>query len=116
MRRLGVFAVMSAVVIAAVAWALGLRFAAPAEHRAIVISAGVAYVVQLFTFAMVRRAAMSAVVVRWQIGVLLRFVILVAYGLVLVKPFGLPVAAAMISLALFFFLSTLLEPVFLFKS
>jgi hypothetical protein len=109
------FAVLSGAVIALLAWLLGFAFGTPADHRAIRVSAAVAYVVQLFTFAIARYAT-GKVMVGWGIGMLLRFVVLVAYGFLILKPYGLPATAAMISLAVFLFLSTLIEPVLLLKT
>ena len=113
MKRITVFAVLSAAIIAVLAWLLGLAFRTPADHRAIWVSATVAYVVQLFTFAIARFAITSNVMVGWGIGVLLRLVTLVVYGFLILKPYGLPPISAMISLVAFFFLSTLIEPVLL---
>jgi hypothetical protein len=115
-KGISVFAVVSAAIIAVVAWLLGLVFSAPADLHAVRVSAAVAYVVQLFTFAIARYAARNNVVVGWGIGVMLRFVTLVVYGFLILKPYGLPPAAALLSLVAFFFLSTLIEPVLLLKS
>lgn len=116
MKGISVFAVVSAAIIAVVAWLLGLVFTAPADYHAVWVSAAIAYVVQLFTFAIARFTAGNNVVLGWGIGVLLRFVTLVVYGFLILKPYGLPPAAAMLSLVAFFFLSTLIEPVLLLKS
>ena len=110
MRRWALFAAASLVMIAACAWVLGLIFAGPGEHRAIATSAGVAWVVQLFGFAVARMMAATNVVAGWGLGMLLRFVALVVYALVIVKAFALPASAALLSLVTFFFVSTLIEP------
>jgi hypothetical protein len=52
-------------------------------------------------------------VAAWGAGALLRFVALVVYALVAVKVVGLPSLPALLSLFVFFFLSMLLEPLFL---
>ena len=49
----------------------------------------------------------------WGAGMLLRFVTLVLHALVGIKVMGYPPAPALLSLAAFFFVSTLIEPVFL---
>lgn len=116
MKGIGIFAVVSAAIIAVVAWLLGLVFSAPADYHAVWVSAAVAYVVQIFTFAIARYASKDNRVVGWGIGVILRFVTLVVYGFLILKPYGLPPVAAMLSLVAFFFLSTLIEPVLLLKS
>jgi hypothetical protein len=51
----------------------------------------------------------------WITGVALRFVALIVYAYVGVKLIGMPAAAALISLATFLFVSTLVEPKLLTK-
>ncbi|HEX5436035.1 MAG TPA: hypothetical protein VFW98_02675 [Gemmatimonadaceae bacterium] len=116
MKGMMLFMASSAVLIVLIAWLMGMGFETPADHRAIVISAVVAYVIQLFTFAIVRTTRRQNVMAGWGIGVILRFVTLIAYGFLILKPYGLPVLSAMVSLAAFLFLSTLIEPVMLAKS
>ena len=110
MKRWLMFAGASLVIIVAGAWLLGLIFASPAERRAIRVSAGVAWVAQLFGFAVARLLAATNVVAGWGLGMLLRFAVLAVYALVIVKAFALPAAAALLSLVTFFFVSTLIEP------
>jgi hypothetical protein len=86
---------------------------AEAAH-AIRVSAAVALVVQLFAFGIVRLARGSQnTIAAWGLGALLRAVVLGLYALVLVKSLGLVGTPAVVSLALFFFLSTLVEPLLL---
>ena len=47
---------------------------------------------------------------RMGVGALLRLLTLVVYALLAAKVFTMPLVAALISLAAFFFLSTLIEP------
>jgi hypothetical protein len=49
----------------------------------------------------------------WGAGSLVRLLTLVVYALLVVKTFGLSPAPALLSMAVFFFLSTLVEPLFL---
>jgi hypothetical protein len=49
----------------------------------------------------------------WGMGMLIRFIVLAIYAFLSSRVLGLPVAAALVSLAAFFFVSTLLEPVLL---
>ena len=49
----------------------------------------------------------------WGAGVALRLVALAVYALVAVPRLGLPLTAALVSVALYLFLSTLVEPFFL---
>jgi hypothetical protein len=109
-KGFALFALLSLALVAGAYWLLGLIYAAPAERRALAVSAAVAYVVQLFAFAVVRMMATTNVVAGWGLGILLRLVTLVVYALVIVKAFGLVPGAALFSLALFLFLSTLIEP------
>jgi hypothetical protein len=92
---------------------LGVAFDAPTERRAIWMSAGVAYVVQLLAFAIARLLRRDNVMLGWGMGVLVRLVTLVAFALVFVKALGLPPSAALISLVIYFFVTTLIEPLFL---
>ena len=113
MKGAALFAGVSLAIILAVGWLLGLTFASPDAERAIWISAAVAYVVQLFTFAIARLMARDNVIAGWGVGVLMRFVTLVVYALLIVRNFDLAPTAALISLATFFFLTTLIEPLLL---
>jgi hypothetical protein len=113
MRTLGMFAIVGALVIGAAGWVLSLVYRGPAAQQAIMISAVVAFVVQLLAFAIVRLSAGKNVIAGWGIGAVLRFLVFAVYVLVVVKAFALANPAAMISMAVFLFASTLLEPLFL---
>ena len=109
-KALLLYAAASVVLVAAAAWLLTLAFGEPAERRAILVSAAIALAIQLPAFALLRavkpRQAMSA----FAVGALLRMLALVLYALVGVRATGLPADAALVSLATFLFVSTLLEP------
>lgn len=113
MRSFGAFAATSAAIIAGAGWLLGLVFRSAAEHRSIWVSAGVAALVQLFAFAVVRLTLRHNVIAGWGLGALARMAALGLYALVLVNALGLVSSAALISLATFFFLTTLVEPLLL---
>ncbi len=113
MRKTAIFALVSLVVIALVAWILTFAFPTPADRHALVVSAGIAFVVQLISFTVARAWATTNVVAGWGLGMLLRFGVLAIYALVFVKVLALPMSAALVSLAAFFFVSTLFEPVLL---
>jgi hypothetical protein len=98
---------------AATGWLLTLGFAGPRDAAAIRLSAIVAVVVQLAAFAITTAFASRHLVAGWGAGSLLRFVTLVVYALLAVKVLGLAPVAALVSLATFLFLSTLVEPLFL---
>jgi hypothetical protein len=99
--------------IALVAWMLTLALSGPGATPAIGISAAVAAVVQIAAFAVTRSMIQRNVIAGWGAGSLVRFLALFVYGLIAVKILALPPVPALISLVVFFFLSTLLEPLFL---
>ena len=113
MRRVGLYAVIAAVVIGIAGALLALGFDAPGERRSILISAVLAFVVQLAAFAAIGLASAPNLMAGWGIGVLVRLLVLVAYALLVVQAVGLAPVAALISLATFFFLCTLVEPLVL---
>ena len=104
-----VFAVASLAAIALVGALLALVFRTAADHRAILTSAGLAWVVQLLAFGMARMASRERAIQAWGLGAALRFSVLLAYALVALRPLELPATSALISLAAFFFVSTLIE-------
>ena len=109
MKGLGRFALLASAAIAISGLLLSLVFRTPAERRALLVSAGVALVVQLLTFVMVRLATPRQVMRSWGAAALLRFATLLVYALVVVRMAGLPATAALLGLATFFFVSTLIE-------
>jgi hypothetical protein len=113
MKAVAVFAALSLALIALGAWVMTFLFDAPFAARAIWTSAAVAFAVQLIAGAIVKLSAKTNVVAGWGVGAVIRFVVLAVYALVFVKALGLPSTAALVSLAAFFFMSTLLEPLLL---
>ncbi len=114
MKRWATFAAACLTVIALLAALLGLLFRSPAERRALWITAGVALVVQLAAFAAVRAGSKKKnVMVGWGAGIGIRFAALIVWGLAGVSQLGLPQAAALLSMASFLFVTTLIEPLFL---
>ena len=81
--------------------------------RAVVTSAGVAFSTQLLTFGLARFFMPTNFMAGVGIGMLIRFGVLVAHGFVGAALLGLPQTPALVSLAAFFFLTTLIEPLFL---
>jgi hypothetical protein len=111
---MGVFVAVTLVVVLAGGWVLTLVYPGEDARRAVVASGGVALVVQVVAFAMARRAAArSNAVAGWGLGALLRMGVLALYALVVVQALGLASVPAMVSLAVFFFVSTLVEPLLL---
>ncbi len=111
-RTLG-FAGVSLVLILGLAWMLTLYWPDPTARQAIWFSAGVALAVQVVGFVFVRVLMPANMLAGWGAGLLLRFLTLVFHALVGTKVMGYPPAPALMSLAAFFFVSTLVEPVFL---
>lgn len=113
MRMLG-FAAASAAAIAAV-WVCGMLLVSDeAARRALGITALLAFVVQLVAFAIARTwVKKQNVMAGWGIGIALRFAALLLFGLVGVPRLGLPVGASLLALAMFLFVTTLIEPLFL---
>jgi hypothetical protein len=107
------FVAVSAATMGLVALVLGLAFTGVGGRRAMAVSAGIAMSVQCVTFVMVQRATRVAgrpIISAWVAGMVLRFVVMAAYALLVVRAWQLAPTAALVSLAIFFFLSTLLEP------
>jgi hypothetical protein len=107
------FAAGTAVIIAGAGALLALVFSTAAERHAIWVSAWIAVGVQLFAFAIARLTMRTNVIAGWGLGALLRMAALAVYAVVFVGLLGLASGAALISLATFFFLTTLIEPLLL---
>jgi hypothetical protein len=99
-KGLGRYAIATAGVVLVVGALLSLAFRGPGDAAAIWLSAAVAMGVQLAAFTLGRLAGANNVMARMGTGAILRLVTVVVYAIV----------AALISLAAFFFLSTLIEP------
>lgn len=112
-RAMAIYAAITLAIIAVGVWLLGYAFPGPAARRALLISGGIAFVVQLPAFAMARYTSGTNPFAGWGAGVLLRFVTLAVFALLFVERLGLPSAPALVSLALFLFASTLVEPLLL---
>lgn len=107
------YALVTIGLIAIAAWLLTLALTDAGAAAAIGISATVAIVVQIAAFAVTRVMAPANIIAAWGAGALARLLTLFVYALLAVKVLGLPAAPALISFAVFLFLSTLLEPLFL---
>ena len=113
MKRAAIFAALSVGMIVLAAWLFMLMFPAAAEQRAIMLTAAVAIVVQLAAFGISTFVIPANAIAGWGIGMLMRLMTIVFFGLVVVRAMDLPGTAALISLATFLFLTTLVEPFFL---
>jgi uncharacterized membrane protein len=113
MKRLLAFAAIAAALTAGTAAIMTAVWSTPAEERAIWLSAAIAFVVQMLAFGVASLVRRDQALVGWGLGAIMRLVTLSVYALVFVKALGLPATAALVSLATFFFLSTLVEPLLL---
>ena len=111
-RGIRLYALASAAVIAVAVGAFALAWDGD-KRDAVLVSAGVAWVLQLVAFAIARLlAATGNAIAGWGLGAIVCLVSLVVYGFVC-RATGLPTDAAMLSLATFFFLTEVIEPPFL---
>src|SRR4051794_2477364 len=99
------FAVAPVALTAVSARAMTLAFSGPRDGAAILTSAVLAVVIQLGTFPMLRRLAASNLIGAMGAGMAVRFGSLILYALLAPGVLLLPVATALLSLALFYFLS-----------
>lgn len=113
-RAVARFAAAQAVLILALALVLS-RFVwtDAAAARAIGISAWLAAGVQVVTFVIARLVARQQVMAGWGLGVLLRFAVVLFWAFLGITALGLAPVPALLSLVIFFFVSTLIEPIFL---
>ena len=113
LRGIRLYALACFVVIAVAAGAFTFAWDDGAARQVVLVSAALAFVVQLVAFAVARLLAASGHgIAGWGLGAVFCFVALVVYGFVC-RATGLPTSAGMISLATFFFLTEVIEPPFL---
>ena len=114
MSRVLSFAAACAATIGA-AWAIAvLLFPDTTSKRGLAIAAMVAFVVQMVAFVIARQfARRQNVMAGWGIGIALRFAVLLLFGFLAVPALGLPMSSTLLGLAMFLFVSTLIEPLFL---
>jgi hypothetical protein len=87
------------------------------QHNAMLVSAGLAFAVQLGSYALLRPArpgygAPGELMLRWGIGAVLRFFVLVLYAPI-ARIVNLSLEAALVSLVTFFFMTMMAEPLLL---
>jgi hypothetical protein len=88
-------------------------FTDASSASAVRASAWLAFTVQILTFAIARLVSRENVMAGWGMGIILRFATVAFWALLGIKAMGLPMTPALLSLAMFFFVSTLVEPLFL---
>ena len=114
MRALLLFTVAQVVLVSIVAALLSqFAFTGAAASHAILVSAVVAIAVQVVTFAIAKLVAREQVMAGWGLGVVLRFTVVAVWAFLGIKALQLAPTPALFSLVLFFFVSTLIEPIFL---
>jgi hypothetical protein len=116
-RALGYFAGVSAALIIIATIILRTYFRTVDQHNAMLVSAGLAFAVQLGSYALLRPArpghgAPGELLIRWGIGAVLRLLVLVMYA-PLARIINLSLEAALVSLVTFFFLTMMAEPLLL---
>jgi hypothetical protein len=116
-RALGFFAGVSAALIIVATIILRTWFRTVEQHNAMLVSAGLAFAVQLGSYALLRPArpgkgAPGELMIRWGIGAVLRLFVLVLYAPIARLMF-LSIEASLVSLVTFFFLTMMAEPLLL---
>jgi hypothetical protein len=116
-RALGFFAGISAALIIIATIILRSYYRTVEQHNAMLISAGLAFAVQLGSYALLRPArpghgAPGELLIRWAIGAALRVFVLVLYA-PLARIVNISLEAALVSLVTFFFLTMMAEPLLL---
>jgi hypothetical protein len=112
MRATAAFAVAAVLLIGLAALVLSRFYGTPDEIRSIVVSAMVAFGVQMLTFAMLKLAGPKNVIAAWGVGAVVRLAMLVVYMLVIVPAVGLTTSAPLF-LAVFLFVTMVVEPLLL---
>jgi hypothetical protein len=116
-RALAFFAGVSAALILVATVVLRTYFRAVDQHDAMLVSAGLAFAVQLGSYALLRpgrsgHGIPGELLIRWAMGAVLRLFVLVLYA-PLARIANLSLEAALVSLVTFFFLTMMAEPLLL---
>jgi hypothetical protein len=116
-RAIGFFAGVSAALIITATIVLRMYFRSVEQHNAMLVSAGLAFAVQLGSYALLRPArpghgAPGELMLRWGIGAVIRFFVLVLYAPI-ARIVNLSLEAALVSLVTFFFMTMMAEPLLL---
>ena len=113
MRKGLAFGAVAALIIFGGAFGVTLLRPEAELARAVWASAFIAFGVQLVAFAVARPFLGTNPIAGWGLGSLIRFAVLLAYAFVGVKALGLASGPALVSLVGFFFVTMLVEPLFL---
>ena len=90
-------------------WVLAFWFRSDADRHALLVSAVLAAVVQLAAFSILHMAGRTNAIIAWGLGSLFRLTVLGLYGFFLAPMLHLPLTPALVSFAVFLFVSMLLE-------
>ena len=113
-RSVGLFAGISMAIILSAFLVLRLVFTSDDQHRALLVSAGLAFAVQVGAFSLLSLGSQAKqlpgeLIIRWGMGAVIRLVVLLMFA-VLANVLRLPLDAALIGLATYFFLTMMAEP------
>jgi hypothetical protein len=116
-NALAYFAGVSAALIIVATIILRTYYRAVDQHHAMLVSAGLAFAVQLGSYAFLRPAraghgAPGELLIRWAVGAVMRFFVLVLFA-PLARIINISLEAALVSLVTFFFLTMMAEPLLL---
>ena len=116
-RALAFFAGVSGALIIVGTIMLRTWFRTVEQHHAMLVSAGLAFAVQLGSYAFLRPArpgkgAPGELLIRWGVGAVMRLFVLVLYA-PLARILNISLEAALVSLVTFFFLTMMAEPLLL---
>jgi hypothetical protein len=101
--------VVAIALLTAIAWSF---LDAPAR-QVILLSAGIAVVVQVVAFAVARLLLRKSVLVGWGLGSALRLVVLVVFAVIMARTARAALTPALLSFVGFLFVTTVIEPIFL---
>jgi hypothetical protein len=112
-KKFASFLAAMTAVLSVIAWGITLAVPGAVTARPVWASVAVAVVVQAMSFGLMRLMQPVNVMAGYALGMILRILSLVLFGYFGVPGFGLALEPALLSLAGFFFVSTMLEPFFL---
>jgi len=107
------FGAVSALLVLGGAWATVLLMPEPGVAKAVWTSAAIALGTQVVAYAVARQFVAANATAAWGIGSLMRFAVLVLYAFVGIRVLELQSGPALFSLAGFFFVTMVTEPLFL---
>jgi hypothetical protein len=103
--------ILTIALIAVTYLALSFWFSSPADRHALLVSAILAAIVQTAAFSLLHMAGRTNALIAWGLGSVFRGTVLILYGFFLAKMIHLPLTPALLSFAVFLFVSMLLESV-----